>query len=378
MAFSFETAKMRCCIDFASPYSIHGWAYDKATGAFPERLGLQGGEASIVPVPVQSTYSRDDVSSTLGIAPGAQLAFSLNLFDVFNGRVNDYAITLDGSRIWSLMDSLSARVRGDVDPPRPKEWGRRLVLFVVEDGDPLDTAIMDLLHWQKNVFVKKFNSGISFAACHANDARSRLEEAAKSDAIIYLVTMRNNYRNCAGGSEIIHEKVRPILIDDSQKSYSGNLGWLPSLSFAAEASEDKTITAESLLSLMSTLSGYADLYFSNQIKLFTLKGGHVSDRCVFLISRNHQEKSSKDLVIVQYGDVRRLSDVTDENTAIFVNVSGLFKVIDLMKQDNQSFLRTALTRNIDHQIVRLDESELPRTLTELDDIADPASERRAQ
>lgn len=332
-------------VDFVSFFAVHGWFMDEKTRSFPKNFTCVSENGASKDDYGLSTYPRIDVNSEVSCPVDAKLGFTINLFDMFNRRVSDCGIKINGRLVWTMSSSFAEGIKRPTSGlDLPNESGQKQVIIAYNSSDSIEVSLRQLVAWQPRFFSKKFNSGVSYKALSLDSAAEYLR-GFTGHSSVKLITHSDYFERIVPSGDLSYTFLPPILLGKKKSRLPGD-GTVQSIESLFDVKVCGEIGSQQLLSVFSAISGYSDLFFPSPDKVFTFKGGSVQRGSSALIKGTINSASNDDVVLSARQKIVRLSDIDDETSCAFVSLSSLHRVMDIMPLCNRDFIEVALKRGL--------------------------------
>jgi hypothetical protein len=342
-------------VDYASYFSMSGWAVDKETGKFPENFQIVGPGGETVQFSSDDANLRSDVNVALGLNDEAEpVGFSVNLFDVFNKRVVDYGVSIDGVVQWTFSNSTECLAdAGGFDGGMPQNYGSKQVVVIYDGAGELEERLRQILQWQSKFFEKSVNSGVSYFLLSVDKFEKEEQSLLELNSESILIIERHIFSRVVNISPSFFCGGQFIVLGGSIKSSVSNGGLLSVICAMFSISEDARTTSLTLMRIFSAISGYSELFFSGKSNHFVYQSGFLDSEVNALVRNTVQQKVSESIVILTRSKLGRISELTERNCTVLVNISALKHVMDVMSLSTREFVIECYRRGLKVRILEL-------------------------
>lgn len=332
-------------VDFFSSGRVSGWTNAKVISTnsifIKTKCGLSQDITDLI------TVIRPDVNAKYHYDIKEKTGFTINLFDLFNDRIQQFDIYIDNYKAWSSSEHLNKiEMHDDNQKKRFFEIGGKRIFIIYENSSWLDTMSGKLNSWNKNQFNKSLNNGIAISFINFDDFKNELKNTdfTKSQNIFIIE------RTIVKETIIINNKIAtyPILV--MEKNIDLDLdynGILSSIFIMNNFSDGTELTPIKLRTIIDTLTTYCELFFDSDPGNLLHVYGDISEETAKEIRLlNNDDFPFKGCIVVSKEKLLRLDSFDNKNNAIFINSSLLKNTFDIINSEPLHFLTQCLKRGI--------------------------------
>lgn len=352
------------CIDFFSNTLLQGWIYDEISQNFPEVVDLRSSCGVVRRMDASISINRPDVNKNLNITDDKKLGFNVNLKDMFNGIIESYEIYVNNIKLWSFNDSLQElddlelAENSSLPLSLPiKNFGLKQIIVVYQKNGFLYNYLRKIDHWKMDdYFIRNRHSGIAFifiSNADITDIKNQLLREKNSQIIIIIE--RHNYKKVFDLSPSLIRKSTVIIIENQLNFFTDWNGMLLVLSSYTKMSNGEVLTASKLLRLLLSFSNNSDLFFDSTTNLYSYQSGLIEIWMQDVMRQKIQNKVKEDIVILTDKEIKRLAQVNHSDCGIFVRISSLRFLLDIVPLNSNAFVKEALRRGSCIRIVNKEE-----------------------
>lgn len=338
-------------IDFASNTLFSGWAVESKIKCFPTALRLVSSKGQIISMSEMKRIARPDVCEQKKLPPSTLPGFNLNLLDVFNDRLNDYALFFHGEKVWSFREyllpleekkSLETHISIPFFCPI---YGKYQVIVVFETGSYLACFLQRIASWRPHSFLKEWQHGVSFAFFTIKEFSSQKDRLLKQQSQNILVLDKKVYIKAFTISPTLLSSYPTIILDeiiDTRNDYNGLLSTLLSL---LHINSPMKLTSLHLLHILNAIGDYSELFF-NSIRIYFFLYGTLKEWMKTYIRRQNNLYPDKDILVLSEMPLKRLADIETTECAFFIHTGATRYLLDIMENKPLLFLQAAYKRGM--------------------------------
>ncbi|MPW28742.1 hypothetical protein F9L16_06955 [Agarivorans sp. B2Z047] len=340
-------------IDYASQYRFHGWSNVNLCNG---ELVLKSDCGRVFSLNSAITQVREDVCNYLKVDATIRTGFSVSLFDAFNDKVKSFKLLFNGETIWQLDSYFETIENGDslANNKLPFNVGGKRVVVVYSRGGWLEKELKKIISVSPSYFDKAYNSGVSYSFVTCGFIKEHRATFKSTQKIIFLAEKELVRELIICSPSIVDQDIIPLRFSNSSKS--DFYGLLRNILFVSGISPGSNLNATNIVKLLSTISGYSDLFFCVDDNIFSYHSGVVSEEFKKVAQHYVQQRLQEDLVIVSNKRALRLSEVNQSNCMLMVNTRSLKYFFDVMGLSQSDFLEQALKRGLKVKWVMAGES----------------------
>jgi hypothetical protein len=335
-------------VDFFSSGKVCGWTNSKILGSNEVMIKTDLGLSQDISESIN--IIRPDVNSHFEFNDDEETGFNINLFDVFNNRVKNFDIYVDGYKAWSSLTQLEHLEDIDIESKGERKkffeiGGRRLIVVCKKSGT-LDRISQKLNLWNRNQFNKSLNNGVAISFMNVDEFRkhnisNKLENSDNifmiDRSIVRDVIIINNL--VASFPIIIIEKKMDLSLD-----YSGVLNSI----FKMNGFMDKhELSAILMRTIIETITTYSNIFFAPDKGSLLHVYGEPSVVMMNMIREQNQSITPfNGCLVISKNNIVKISDFDKNKDTIFINNTLLRNTFDIVNSNPVDFLKECLKRGI--------------------------------
>lgn len=343
-------------VDFFSSGKVAGWTNAKILNCSEVTIKTNTGEEKEITNYID--VYRQDVNNKYNYDASEPTGFNINLFDLFNNRVEGFDILIDGFKVWS--SSLQIEKLKSSNTLKEKRFfevgGRRLIILYDKDSW-LDKASGRLNSWNTNQFNKAMNNGVAISFMNIEELRKNIKNTDFSRSNNIFIIEREAVRESIILSNDIPSY--PVLIMEeilnTSLDYSGLLGSVMKIN---GYTNQTVITPSELREIIDSITTYCEMFFDTEYGSLLYVSGKSSVKIAATIRTLNDEKQPfKGCIVISKSKINRLSDFNKDTDVIFINSALLRNTYDIINIKPLTFLDTCLKRGIKVKNITLDEEK---------------------
>jgi hypothetical protein len=341
-------------VDFFSSGKVCGWTNAIAIGSKSIIIKTASGLSKDITESIN--VIRSDVNNQFNFDTNEATGFNINLFDLFNDKIKEFDIYVDGFKAWSSSKQLS-KLENEVavDTKKVFELGGRRLFIIYESGSWLDVISRKIHSWNKNQFNKALNNGVSISFINIKNYKDRVKTIDLSKSNNIFIIERAVVREAI----IVNEKiaVSSILILEKNIDLSLDYHGVLNSVFSINGMHDGVkVTASLLRELIDTITTYSEMFFSSGGGTQLYVYGQPSEAMMKVIRNiNQEDKIFQGCIILSKEKRVRMSPFNREEDVIFMNSNLLKNTFDIINAEPEELLNVCFKRGIKVQSLSVGE-----------------------